>query len=66
MGKDLSDLVIFLDFVRKRHFRKAQEYERENKESIQGALEAREGKRYFKGLDKKIKANYLLYLVLHH
>ena len=63
MGKDLSDLVTFLDLVKKRHFRKAQVFERQNKGAINEALKAREGKHYFKTLDRKLKANYLLYLV---
>ena len=65
MNRNLIKYETFFYFIRKRHFIKAQNFQRRNSKVIEEASKTREGQRYFSSLPMEVKAQYLVYNVVY-
>ena len=63
MTRNIKKYESFFDFIRRGHFIKARDFQKENNRAIEEVSETREGKEYFSSLPTKTKGKYLIYLV---
>lgn len=55
----------FFDFVKRRHFIKARDFQKRNSREIEAAMNTSEGRRYFAELSMTAKTNFFVYLTCY-
>lgn len=63
--RNMPEYETFFDFVKRRHFIKARDFQKRNADEIEAAMNTKEGIEYFAELSMDIKERYFVYLTCY-